>query len=223
MPINQFITVLDRPTYQTEKVKGFDRVRMFKGSATTSPTNNSSETELITIISGQYVFNALKDTYQSNYKGTNFIANSSTLEDFDSFILKANGVAYCSGFPFGFRFDLLDSGGSTISGTRVDSYYGIGANAPGTSGGSGEFDWFDWYMEVEFTFYRDNGTNFLVLNGNLSYATKNNSSTPYIFPICGTMNAGTEPSFYIDFAPVYSLSGISQNLGLKSLSLEFVE
>lgn len=220
MPINQFISVLDRPTYETQKVKGFDRVRMFKGSATTSPTNNSSETELITIVSGQYVFKALKDTYQSNYKGTNFIANSSTLEDFDSFILKANGVAYCTQDAFSFIFNLLDSSGGTISGTRVDSYYGIGANAPGPSSG---FDWFDWYMEVEFTFYRDGGINYLVANGNLSYATKNNFTTTHIIPICGTMDAGTEPSFYIDFAPVYSLSGISQNIGLKSVSLEFVE
>ena len=220
MPINQFITVLDRPTYQTEKVKGFDRVRMFKGSATTSPTNNSSETELITIVSSQYVFNALKNSYQSNYKGTNFIANSSTLEDFDSFILKCNGVAYASGFPFNFSFYLLDSGGSTINNTRVDSYYGNSLDAPT---GSGSIDWFDWYIEVEFTFYRDGGINYLVLNGNLSYAAKNNYTTPNIIPICGTMDAGTEPSFYIDFTPVYALSGPSQNLGLKSVSLEFVE
>lgn len=221
MPINQFITVLDRPTYQTEKVKGFDRVRMFKGSATQSPASNSSENELITIISGQYVFNALKDTYQSNYKGTNFIANSSTLEDFDSFILKANGVAYCSEDAFNFRFDLLDSGGSTISGTRVDPYYTqTPPNAPGATGG---LDWFDWYIDVEFTFYRDGGDNFLVVNGNLTYATKNNISDAVIIPICGTMNAGTEPSFYIDFAPVYSVSGIYQSVGLKSVSLEFVE
>ena len=219
MPINQFITVLDRPTYQTEKVKGFDRVRMFKGSATQSPASNSSESELITIGFGQYVFKALKDTYESNYKGTNFIANSSALEDFDSFILKSNGVAYCSERAFNFRFDLLDSGGSAISGTRVDSYYGTNANAPGPSGG---LDWFDWYMEVEFTFYRDGGNNYLVVNGNYTFARKNNYQDIAIVPICGTMGAGTEPSFYIDFAPIYS-SGIGINLGLKSVSLEFIE
>ena len=217
---NQFISVLDRPTYETQKVKGFERVRMFKGNATTSPINNSSETELITIVSGQYVFNALKNTYQSNYKGTNFIANSSTLEDFDSFIIKANGVAYASGSSFGFRFDLLDSGGSTISGTRVDSYYGNSLDAPTPTG---SFDWFDWYMEVEFTFYRDGGINYLVVNGNYTLLQKNNISSPLIVPICGTMDSGTEPSFYIDFAPVYNVSGIGQQLGLKSVLLEFVE
>jgi hypothetical protein len=220
MPINQFITVLDRPTYQTEKVKGFDRVRMFKGGATMSPSNNSSETELITMIHGQYVFNALKNTYQSNYKGTNFIANSSALEDFDSFILKANGVAYCSEDLFSFRFDLFDSYNNQIGGTRLDSYYGQPPpNAPGPSGG---LDWFDWYMEVEFTFYRNGGDNLLVVNGNYTFAKKNNVGDIVIVPICGTMNAVTEPSFYIDFAPIYT-SGANQRVGLKSVSLEFIE
>lgn len=218
---NQFINIYDRPTYETEKVKGFDRVRMFKGSATTSPSNNPGEDKLISIGFGQYVFKALKDTYQSNYKGTNFIANSSALEDFDSFILKANGVAYCSEDGFNFRFDLLDSGGNGISGTRVDPYYAQPTpNAPGPTGG---YDWFDWYMEVEFTFYRDGGDNYLVVNGNYSFATKNNVVGTVVVPICGTMNAGTEPSFYIDFAPLYTVSGINQQLGLKSVSLEFIE
>lgn len=216
---NQFITVLDRPTYQTEKVKGFDRVRMFKGSATQSYIDNSGEDRLITIVPGQYVFDALKKAYKSNYKGTNFIANSSTLEDFDSFIIKANGVAYCSELPFNFRFDLLDSSGYGISGTRVDSYYGYNLNAPAPTG---SFDWFDWYIDVEFTFYRDSGINYLVVNGNLSYARKGNVFEVFIVPICGTMDAGTESSFYIDFAPDYGSMGGKQ-LGLKSVSLEFIE
>ena len=221
MPINQFIDIYDRPTYETEKVKGFDRVRMFKGSATTSPSSNSGEDKLITIIHGQYVFNALKNGYQSNYKGTNFIANSSTLEDFDSFILKTNGVAYCSENAFSFRFDLLDSGGSVISGTRVDSYYSQPTpNAPGPSDG---LDWFDWYIDVEFTFYRDGGNNYLVVNGNYTFARKNNYQDIVIIPICGTMDAATEPSFYIDFAPLYTVSGLNQRIGIKSVSLEFIE
>lgn len=222
MPINQFINIYDRPTYETEKVKGFDRVRMFKGGATQSPSNNSiPQTELITIIHGQYVFNALKNSYQSNYKGTNFIANSSALEDFDSFILKANGVAYCSEDLFTFRFDLFDSNNMQISGTRLDSYYGqLPPKSPGPSGG---YDWFDWYMEVEFTFYRDGGNNYLVVNGNYTFANKNNVVDIVIVPVCGTMNAVTEPSFYIDFAPLYTVSGLYQQLGLKSVSLEFIE
>jgi hypothetical protein len=59
---SQYIQIYDRPTYQTEKVKGFDRVRMFKGSATASPSDNAGEDELITISSGIYVFNDLKNT-----------------------------------------------------------------------------------------------------------------------------------------------------------------
>ena len=221
MPINQFIEVYDRPTYETEKVKGFDRVRMFKGSATYSPASNSSESELISIGNAQYIFDALKNTYESNYKGTNFIANSSALEDFDSFILKSNGVAYCSENSFNFRFDLLDSSNYPISGSRVDPYYSQPTpNAPGPSGG---LYWFDWYMEVEFTFYRDGGNNYLVVNGNYTFARKNNVIDTVVVPICGTMGAGTEPSFYIDFAPLYNVSGIGQQLGLKSVSLEFVE
>jgi len=221
MPINQFINVYDRPTYETEKVKGFDRVRMFKGSATTSPSNNSSDTELIPIAFAEYIFNTLINNYQSNYKGTNFIANSSALEDFDSFIIKSNGVAYCSEDAFDFRFDLFDSAGNGISGTRIDLYYSQPTpSAPGPSGG---LDWFDWYIDVEFTFYRDGGNNYLVVNGNLTYARKNNYQEIVIIPICGTMNAGTEPSFYIDFCPLYTVSGLNQKIGLKSVSLEFIE
>lgn len=215
----QYIQIYDRPTYQTEKVKGFDRVRMFKGSATTSPSNNASESELITVISGQYVFDRFKNI-QSNYKGSNFIANSSALEGFDSFVLKANGVAYYSGDAFDFRFDLLDASGNPISGTRVDTNYSIGLTAPLPSSG---VDWFDWYIEVEFTFYRDGTDNYLVVNGNLTYARKTNFLDINIIPICGVMNTGGAPSFSIDFAPTYGVSGISQNVGIKSVSLEFIE
>ena len=215
---NQFINVYDRPTYETEKVKGFDRVRMFKGSATTSPSSNSGEDKLITIKYAEYVLNALKNGYQSNYKGTNFIANSSTLEDFDSFVLKSNGVAYCSEDLFSFRFDLLDSLNNPINNTRLDAYYSqTPPFAPGPSGG------LDWFVEVELTFYRDGGDNFLVVNGNYTFAKKNNAVDIVIVPICGTMEAGTEPSFYIDFAPIYTVSGLNQRIGIKSVSLEFIE
>ena len=217
----QFINVYDRPTYETEKVKGFDRVRMFKGSATTSPSDNPNDDQLIPIISGQYVFNALINTYQKNYKGTNFIANSSTLEDFDSFIIKSNGVAYCSEDTFSFRFDLLDSSNNPINNARVNPYYSQPTpTAPGPTGG---LDWFDWYIEVELTFFREGGDNYLVVNGNLTYARKSNYQDIVIIPICGTMEAGTEPSFYIDFAPIYTVSGLNQRIGLKSVSLEFIE
>ena len=215
----QYIQIYDRQTYQTEKVKGFDRVRMFKGSATTSPSNNASESELITVLSGQYVFDRFK-TIQSNYKGSNFIANSSALEGFDSFVLKANGVAYYSDDAFNFRFDLLDDTNNPISGARVDTNYSIGLTAPLPSGG---IDWFDWYIEVEFTFYRDGSDNILVVNGNLTYADKGNVNNCKIIAICGVMNTGGAPSFSIDFAPTYAVPGASQNVGIKSVSLEFIE
>jgi hypothetical protein len=216
---SQYINIIDRPTYQTEKVKGWERVRMFKGSATRSDNNNNGDDRLIPINSGQYVFKNFKNTIASNYKGTNFFANVSALEDFDSFIIKSNGVLYGTQTTFGFRFDLLDDSGSQISGTRVDTYYAQDFDAPGYTGNG----WFDWFMEVEFTFYRESGNIFVVVNGNVTFATKSNISNPFIVPICGLMDAGNPSSFYIDFAPTYGTTGGGQTVGLKSVSLEFIE
>lgn len=216
---SQYINIIDRPTYQTEKVKGWERVRMFKGSATRSIDNNNLDDTLIPIISGEYVFDNFKNKIVSNYKGTNFFANVSALEDFDSFIIKSNGVLYGTATTFGFRFDLLDDTESPISGTRVDTYYSQSFDAPGSTGNN----WYDWFMEVEFTFYRESGTIYVVVNGNVTFATKSNIATPVIVPICGLMDAGNPSSFYIDFAPTYVTTGGGQTVGLKSVSLEFIE
>jgi len=210
----QIINVYDRPTYQTEKVKGWDVVRMLKASALSSDQNGGQ----FVVSEGDYIIRNFTQNYGTNYKGTNLI-DLSKLENFNSIRLRMNGlVPDGTGGWFNFRLGLYDTSYNVAS--EIDSNYGYKLDLPNYSTS------YDWYMDIELTFYvDDNGYYNFVVNGNYSASLNDNPSkrsNVNLAPFQGILSIPpTNQPHFIDLTPNYGGSG--QPYIIKSVSMDFVE
>jgi hypothetical protein len=220
------INVYDRPTYQTEKVKGWDTVRVFKGSSLVSNANNTdmifeaSEGENLI---QQFLSPSLPNV-ASNYKGTNFF-ELTKLENFDSFRIKANGLLNpdCKESApktrLAIDFSIFSEDYSSLLGA-VRSNYGTLINIPSSS------YWIDWYLDIEVTFFidpNDNSYNFIV-NGNFSFsrdAADNERLNVSLVPFCGLISGITDNKSVMDFN--IAISNLINPLYIKQVSIDFVE
>lgn len=209
MPQN-LINVYDRHTYQTEKVKGFDIVRMFKASALNSDISSGS----ITVADGSNIIQTFTQTLQSNYKGTNLI-DLTKLENFDSFRITANGLFYDEDW-FNFELKFFDTSYTFIQG--IDSNYGSQLQS------DEQAIWRDWYLDIELTFFiNDDGDYNFVLNGNYIISLDSSTITRAdvrLIPFNGQANLGTNNQIYIDLSPY---NGGASNYIIKSVNIDFVE
>lgn len=213
MPQQQ-IYVYDRPTYQTEKVKGWDVVRMFKATGLDSGTTGG----FFGVAQGDYIIQTFISTYNSNYKGTNEI-DLSKIENFDSIRIKMNGLFLDEpGAWFNFVLGIRDTSYNLI-GIRESNYSVKLRGLPNNS------VWQDWYLDVELTFFiDDNGGCNVVFNGNYSISVEADNakrSDVRLIPFCGEMNLGfPNQKVYIDFSP---WNGGNSPYFIKSVSMDFVE
>jgi hypothetical protein len=218
MPAVTTINVYDRPTYQTEKVKGWDTVRVFKGSSLVS---NRTDTDMIfSAVEGDYLIQKFLNA-GSNYKGTNRF-DLTKLENFDSFRLKANGIfnpltgGVRSRFKMGFC--ILDNGYSEL----VNQEFNYGDSL-----GFMPFNnyWTDWYLDIEVTFFideNDNSYNFIV-NGNFSVQKDTNPNDRLdvsLVPFCGLLTTTTN-DIVMDFK--INLMDFTDSLYIKQINIDFVE
>jgi hypothetical protein len=207
----QIINVFDRHTYQTEKVKGFDIVRMFKGSALTSEENSG----YIEVSQGNNIIQTFTQTLQSNYKGTNLI-NLTKLENFNSFRITANGLFRDENW-FNFDLKFFDISYNLIN--IINSNYGNKLSNIPNSG-----VWFDWYLDIELTFYIDDAGdyNFLVNGNHITQVDESYSrrADVRLIPFNGKMNLGTNNRIYIDLSP---WNGGNSDYIIKSVNIDFVE
>jgi len=212
MPITA-INVYDRPTYQTEKVKGWDIVRIFKGSSFFSFDSLND----IQVGDGVNIIETFIDNIQSNYKGTNLI-DLSKLENFDSFRITANGN-FTDNFTIGwfnFYFNVLDNTNTLIS--NFESNYGEKLSNISFLGNVR-----DWYLDIEATFcIDDNGDYRLIVNGNYSVSfdgRNDRRQNVALIPFCGDVTIpSNSPEVYIDIAP-----WTEGNYGIKQINIDFVE
>ena len=204
------INVYDRPTYQTEKVKGFDIVRMFKASALNSDINSGN----ITVANGSNIIQTFTQTLQSNYKGTNLI-DLTKLENFDSFRITANGLFYDEDW-FNFKLKFFDTSYTFIQ--EIESNYGSQLQSDEQN------IWRDWYLDIELTFFiNEDGDYNFVLNGNYIISLDSSTTTRAdvrLIPFNGQENLGTETQIYIDLSPY---NGGASNYIIKSVNIDFVE
>ena len=204
------INVYDRPTYQTEKVKGFDIVRMFKASALTSDINSGN----ITVANGSNIIQTFTQTLQSNYKGTNLI-DLTKLENFDSFRITANGLFYDEDW-FNFELKFFNTSYTFIQGIESNYLSQLQSDEQGI--------WRDWYLDIELTFFiNDDGDYNFVLNGNYIISLDSSTTTRAdvrLIPFNGQANLGTETRIYIDLSPY---NGGASNYIIKSVNIDFVE
>lgn len=213
------INVYDRPTYQTEKVKGWDVVRVFKGSSLVS---NSKPTDMIfDVYEEDFIIQQFLNA-SSNYKGTNFL-NLAKLESFDSLRIKANGLLNpdCSSSKaqLAINFSVLNEDYSNLLGAVPFNY-----------GSSIDFSpndyWIDWYLDIEVTFFidtNDNSYNFIV-NGNFSFsrdAADNERLNVSLVPFCGLISGITDSKSVMDFK--IASSNLINPLYIKQVSIDFVE
>jgi hypothetical protein len=218
MPTPTTINVYDRPTYQTEKVKGWDTVRVFKGSSLVS---NPNATDMIFEASqgGNLIQQFLNAN--SNYKGTNRF-DLSKLENFDSFRIKANGLMNTlsvSSPKLVFAFSIFDSSYTELSNVKVNY---------GNRIGPGNTDiWLDWYLDIEVTFFLvdDNNSYNFIVNGNFSYSQDNDVNRRgdvRLVPFCGQiLNFSGTSDIFMDFN-VFELN-FTNPLYIKQISIDFVE
>jgi hypothetical protein len=206
----QIIYVYDRPTYQTEKVKGWDVVRMFKGSGLTSEPSGG----FITVSEGTNIIETFTQTLASNYKGTNLI-DLTKLENFDSFRITANGL-YRDQSWFNFDLKFFDDSYSIID--EIRSNYGTKLNSPGNG------IYLDWYLDIELTFFIDDVGNYnFVINGNYSISVDVDDarrSDVRLIPFNGQTSLGTNNKIYIDLSPY---NGGGSDYIIKSVNIDFVE
>jgi len=209
----QLINVYDRPTYETEKVKGWDVVRMFKATALTS----SAQPEEFNVSQGNYIIRNFTQNYGSNYKGTNSIVIDK-FENFDSIKIKMNGLYRDEENAwFNFYLDFLDPNYSSIVGQIASNYTDKLDNLPRNG------DWRDWYLELELTFYTDDSNNYcFVVNGNYTIAMNGgaNRGDVRLIPFNGQVNLGNQGKIVIDLMPY---NGGNSAYSIKSVSMEFVE
>jgi hypothetical protein len=211
MPAQQTINVYDRPTYQTEKVKGWDVVRIFKASQLESLPNDSG---IFNVAEGNNIIYEFISVEASNYKGTNLI-NISKLENFDSFRIKMNGVFNDNSGWFNFKLGVFD-----ISHSEIQSI--ISNYNENLLHGGGPHKWRDWYLDIEMTFFiNDNGEYNFVVNGNYSVSKDSRTDRRQsvdLIPFNGLLtfsNANNE--VFIDLQP----NGNTFNI--KSINIDFVE
>jgi hypothetical protein len=211
MPAQQIINVIDRPTYQTQKVKGWDIVRIFKASQLESMPEDSG---IFNVAENNNIIDEFISSNASNYKGTNLI-NVSKLENFDSFRIKMNGVFNDNGGWFNFKLGVFDTSHSEIQ--SIISNYNEQLVHHG-----GAHKWRDWYLDIEMTFFiNDNGEYNFVVNGNYSVSkdgrTDRRQSVDLI-PFNGLLTfSNSNNEVYIDLQP----NGNTFNI--KSINIDFVE
>jgi hypothetical protein len=202
------INVIDRPTYQTQKVKGWDVVRMFKGSSLIASGGD------IDVAEGSNIIQNFTQTLASNYKGTNLI-DLSKLENFDSFRITANGLFYDENW-FNFDLKFFDTSYTLID--KIRSNYGQKLGTPNNG------IYLDWYLGIELTFFIDDSGNYnFVVNGNYSISLDSNNDTRSdvrLIPFNGQMNLGTNNQIYIDLSPH---NGNGSSYLIKSVNIDFVE
>ena len=207
----QIINVYDRPTYQTEKVKGWDVVRVFKGSGLTSESNGG----YIQVSNGTNIIQTFTQTLASNYKGTNLI-DLTKLENFDSFRITANGLFYDKDW-FNFELNFLDTSYDLID--KIRSNY----NDKLTSIPNNNI-YLDWYLDIELTFFIDDAGYYnFVVNGNHITQVDDNYSRRgdvRLIPFNGHIYLGTNSQIYIDLSPY---NGGGSNYIIKSVNIDFVE
>ena len=205
------INVKDRPTYQTQKVKGWDVVRMFKASG----LNSNIDTGYIEVDEDSNIIQTFTQTLASNYKGTNLI-DLTKLENFDSFRITANGLFKDQNW-FNFDLNFLDTSYTLINTIR-SNYNDKLSNIPNNG------VWFDWYLDIELTFFIDDSGDYnFVVNGNYSIAFTpqvERRSDVRLIPFNGQMNLGTNNQIYIDLSPY---NGGGSNYIIKSVNIDFVE
>jgi hypothetical protein len=204
------INVIDRPTYQTQKVKGWDVVRIFKASS----LNSNISTGDIEVSEGTNIIQTFTQTLQSNYKGTNLI-DLTKLENFDSFRITANGLIYDKDW-FNFELKFFDT-----SYTLIDK---IRSNYSATLGVRNNNIYRDWYLDIELTFFiNDSGDYNFVVNGNYSISLDPDNDgrrDVRLIPFNGQMDLGTNNQIYIDLTP---WNGGGSDYIIKSVNIDFVE
>ena len=221
MPAGTTINVYDRPTYQTEKVKGWDVVRVFKGSSLVS---NPNDTDMIfDVYQGEYFIQQFLSA-GSNYKGTNLF-DLTKLENFDSFRIKANGLFNPNRAAMGktqliIGLSILDENYSTLLGT-VESNYGNNLDFQASL----DF-WIDWYLDIEVTFFidPDNSNYSFIVNGNFSFQIDTNSNTRTdvsLAPLCGTIPNITDNKVVMDLK-IAQLDSTNP-IYIKQVSIDFIE
>jgi hypothetical protein len=218
MPIT-VINVYDRPTYQTEKVKGWDVVRVFKGSSLVSNSNNTDM--IFDATEGDYIIQQFLIA-NSNYKGTNLF-ELTKLENFDGFRIKANGLLNPNSFDsksqLKIGFSILDETYSTALGV-VEFNYGDKINFQPLD------YWKDWYLDIEVTFFidTDNSCYSFVVNGNFSFQRDINNTERLdvsLVPFCGNIPNITDNKVAIDLRS--SETNFINPLYIKQVSIDFVE
>ena len=213
MPQN-LINVYDRHTYQTEKIKGFDIVRIFKASALTSENGGT----VFQVDDGENIIQKFAQTQATNFKGTNLI-DLTKLENFDSFRITANGTFtddLLSSY-FNFDFNIIENTNSLI--TNVRSNYGVQLDSLASLNAIR-----DWYLDIEVTFcIMDNGDYNFIVNGNYSTSVDiDNTSRGNVrlIPFNGSANiSNSYTQVYLDIAPYTNGSDYS----IKSINIDFVE
>lgn len=206
MPAIPIITIFDRPNIQTEKCFGYTIVRKCKASKLYM--NNEDSTMFIE--DGGFLFQRFKDL-DFNYKGdTNF--NAKVLENFNTFRVKASGTIEITNQNFNLWFVLFDPDGNPVGFVRNN--YGNGHVTLNNDHRA------DWFLDVEITFYRNEGGYNFIVSG---YYTHSNDNHPRKLdvaqvPIMGEILNVTEPELYFDFR-VVETSGCQ----IKDFSVDFVE
>lgn len=199
------IDIKKRPNVQTEKVGGWNILNIFKACAL--------------YFSGTYIqINSGKRIIETflqagiNYKGKNLISLS-TLENFNSFRIKASGKVFCNGDYFDLWFTLRDQNYDEIA--KVNNDYGNGHKTNGTRVES------DWFLDLEVTyFFNDNLKHVLLVNGKYIYNSEGPTSQGSVVcvPISGEIET-EEDKVHIDVTSFNS----SETVFIKQVSIDFVE
>lgn len=194
-----------RPNVQTEKVDGWNILRILKASAL------YMNGTYIQITDGKHIIKTFIDA-GVNMKGKNKF-DLSRHETFNSFRFKANGTIYCNGGNFDLWFELLDPNYNAVGVIRND--YGNGHKTPGLS-----MD-IDWHLDLEATYFRnEDGKNVILVNGHYMYNRTgwNSHENTSMVPISGEIQTG-ENKVYMD---IRSLNN-DDKMYIKDISIDFVE
>jgi hypothetical protein len=209
----QIINVYDRPTYQTEKVKGWDIVRMFKASDLTSPQTYGQ----FQVSEGSQIIQNFIQNYASNYKGTNQLVLR-YFENFDSIRIRMNGLFFDEpNVWFNFALNFFDPSYSPLIGT-IRSNYDLKLDPM-----SGSNSYKDWYLDIELTFYINEYNEYcFVVNGNytIQFNDPPSRGDVRLVPFNGEVNLGTNSKIVIDLEP---WCGTNTPYIIKSINMDFVE
>ncbi len=202
------INVYDRNTIQTEKVKGWEMCRVFKGTTLTS----EYDTSYISVANETRLIEKFTQDIASNYKGTNTF-DLSKLNNFNSFRITAQGVMELDGTAFELAFQLLDDSSTLIE--QINPNYSDGHPIANHTG-----NWVDWYLDIEVTYYRNDANDHsIIINGNYTHSNdfhpeKVNVS---LVSICGNIDTSQNNVKFDLFARNTS------TFYLKQVNIDFVE